>query len=464
MSLDGVFKSVQGIDNSVKGLGETLGRLTTGTYFSQLQTASYRDIEFGVLEGVSRFGRRNALHEYPFRDTPWVEDLGQATRTTEVKGFIVGDDVIARRKALIAALEAKGDGQLVHPTLGKRTVALLDWTCREVWDRGRYFEFNFRCVEQGQRQFPKAVQRSGADVQEASKLSDFQAARAFGKKTVAALRTGLAAASEGLKQARAWASIASQAQRDATSLVNLATTLPGQFGRLLARAGGVRTGEVLVVGAQLTVDLLKVQAATARANVDTAVVALDTAGQGLGPATTSDFASAAQALALAVRVNAPTPGDAIRALALLVGFAAVGGTSGAALTVQAESVRVLRRAAAAQLALAVATYAPLSSEDAAFVRLIVVDALDRLITDAADAADDDVFAEMRSLKAATVADINARGASAPSLVTVATPSSMPSLVLASRLYDDVLREPELVNRAAPRHPAFMPVSFQALST
>lgn len=464
MSLRGVFNSVQGIDNTVKGQGDTLGRLVGGTYFSQLKPASFRKVPFVVLEGASQFGRRNALHEYPFRDEPWVEDLGKAARRFELKGFVVGDDVIAQRNTLISALERSGDGELVHPTLGKRNVALMDYVCREVWDRGRYFEFTFRFIEQGKRQFPKAAQRSTADVQESAARTNLKALAAFGLNVVTTLRMGIAGASEGLKQARAWAALATQAQRDATSLVNLATTLPGQFGRLLSRAGSVRTGEALVIGAFVTVETLKIQAAESRAAVAAAAAALDTAGQNLGPTTTDDFVTAAQALALAVRNGAPTPGDAVRALAAMVAFSAVGSTAGAALTVQIESVRMLRRAAAVQLVLAVAAYAPVSSADAALVRSIAVDALDALITDAGDAGNDEVFLEIRALKAAIVADINERGAALPDLTTVTTGASAPSLVLASRLYDDVLREPELVSRAAPRHPAFMPTTFQALST
>jgi prophage DNA circulation protein len=320
MSLRGVFNSVQGIDNTVKGLGDTLGRLVGGTYFSQLKPASFRKVPFVVLEGASQFGRRNALHEYPFRDEPWVEDLGKAARRFELKGFVVGDDVIAQRNTLISALERSGDGELVHPTLGKRNVALMDYVCREVWDRGRYFEFTFRFIEQGKRQFPKAAQRSTADVQESAARTNLKALAAFGLNVVTTLRMGIAGASEGLKQARAWAALATQAQRDATSLVNLATTLPGQFGRLLSRAGSVRTGEALVIGAFVTVETLKIQAAESRAAVAAAAAALDTAGQNLGPTTTDDFVTAAQALALAVRNGAPTPGDAVRALAAMEAF------------------------------------------------------------------------------------------------------------------------------------------------
>ena len=97
------------------------------------------------------------------------------------------------------------------------------------------------------------------------------------------------------------------------------------------------------------------------------------------------------------------------------------------------------------------------------MRAIVVEALDAAISAAGDNGDDELFQALQALKAAAVADINTRGAAVPELRTVGTPSSLPSLVLAHRLYGSVAREAELVARARPRHPAFMPTTFKALS-
>jgi len=463
MSVTGIFNGVQRIGSTAQGATDVLTRLEGGSFWAQLKPASFRGVPFVVQEGTSHFGRRNQIHEYPYRDTPWVEDLGRQARAFEVKGFLVGDDVISQRQAMIDAAERKGDGELVHPTLGKKKVALIDFMTREVWDRGRVVELTFRFIEQGQRQYPTGEKQGQATAKQTGALADLKAAAAFAKKTVSALRTGAAAANEALRQARGWATLARQVQRDATSLVNMAATLPGDFGRLMGQGGSIRTGQVLVVGGTLTLAELKVSAATSRAAVDAAGAALDTAGQALGPASTDDFAAAVQALALAVRTGAPTPGDAIRALAQLVTYSAEGSASGAALTLQAESVRLFRRAAAAQLVLAAADYEPLSDADAEAVRAIVVSALDAAISEAGDNGDDELFQALQAMKAAAVADINARGAAVPELRTVSTPASLPSLVLAYRRYGDIGREAELVARARPRHPAFMPTSFKALS-
>lgn len=463
MSVTGILNGVQRIGSTAQGATDVLTRLEGGSFWAQLKPASYRGVAFVVQEGTSHFGRRNQVHEYPYRDTPWVEDLGRQARTFEVKGFLVGDDVIAQRQRLIDAAERKGDGELVHPTLGKKRVALIDFVTREVWERGRVFELTFRFIEQGQRKYPAGEKQGKTEAKQTGALSDLKAAAAFARKTVSALRTGAAAANEALRQARGWANVARQVQRDATSLVNMAVTLPGDFGRLVGQSSSIRTGQVLVVGATLTLADLKATAAASRAAVDEAATALDTAGQGLGPDSTDAFAAAAQALALAVRTGAPTPGDAIRALAQLVAYTADGSASGAALVLQAESVRLFRRAAATQLVLAAADYVPLSDQDAEAVRAIVVDALDAAISAAGDNGDDELFQALQALKAAAVADINTRGAAVPELRTVSTPSSMPSLVLAHRLYGGVEREAELVSRARPRHPAFMPTTFKALS-
>nr|WP_235661186.1 DNA circularization N-terminal domain-containing protein [Candidatus Hamiltonella defensa] len=113
--------------------------------------------------GKSSFGRKTAVHEYPYRDKPWVEDLGRATRQLTVKGFLVEDSVIYgggavidQRSNLIAACETAGAGTLIHPTYGELTVSIPSGGLKivEQWDNGRYFEFTLRAIESGLKVFP----------------------------------------------------------------------------------------------------------------------------------------------------------------------------------------------------------------------------------------------------------------------------------------------------------------------
>jgi prophage DNA circulation protein len=463
MSVFGISNGVQGLANTAKGGLDISTRLSGGSYWSQLKPASYKGVPFGTIGGSATFGRRNAVHEYPYRDTPWVEDLGRASREFIVSGFVVGDDAIARRDRLIAKLEEPGDGDLVHPTLGKRKAAVLDFNVQEHRDRGRVFEFTLRCMEQGSRQYPETSKQGQAAVGAAADLSNFQAAKAFAQKSLAALKAGAAAANEGAQQAAAWASLAVQYGRDATSLINLAKTVPGQFGRLVGQTLGVRSGELVPKTLYRTTDDLKGVAAASRVKVSDSQASVNTAGTELGPNSTDTFTTSVQGMAATVRSEASTPGDAIVALSSMAGYSTPRTSSGAAAVVLAETVLLLQRAAAVELARAAAEYRPASSQDAARVRDLVAAVLELQMLLAGDRGDDSTYQTLRDLRATVIDDLNTRGGSVPEIVTVSSPSSLPSLVLAQRLYRNVDREAELVQRAQAVHPAFMPTTFKALS-
>lgn len=98
-----------------------------------LREASYEGIRFDVDSATLTFGRRTVTHEFPQRDTSYVEDLGKATRQFSIQGFIVGDDFIDRSKRLIDKIESQvgtdrraNHGKLVHPWLGSLEVTPID--------------------------------------------------------------------------------------------------------------------------------------------------------------------------------------------------------------------------------------------------------------------------------------------------------------------------------------------------
>jgi prophage DNA circulation protein len=102
-----------------------------------LQPASWRGISFGVLDSEIRRGRRVAVHEYPYRDIVWVEDLGRATRRYGFRGFYVGDDCYQVEQEMLAAAEVSGAGNLVHPSLGSLTVNLIEFSSGQRRELGR---------------------------------------------------------------------------------------------------------------------------------------------------------------------------------------------------------------------------------------------------------------------------------------------------------------------------------------
>jgi prophage DNA circulation protein len=81
----------------------------------QLVGASFRGVPFLVETVEVSTGRRIVVHEFPLRNDPFVEDLGRRARRFRVDGYVIGDDYLAKKNALLTALEAEGPGELVIP-------------------------------------------------------------------------------------------------------------------------------------------------------------------------------------------------------------------------------------------------------------------------------------------------------------------------------------------------------------
>lgn len=142
-----------------------------------LRAASWRGVAFQVEAASGSFGRRTARHEYPQRDTPAIEDLGRATREISISAFVIGDDYMGRRDALIAAAEKPGAGVLQHPYLGRMRVVCEEFTVGETSEEGRMARIGFSFIEAGELSFPTgitvgAAEAAAADVKDAAK-SDF---------------------------------------------------------------------------------------------------------------------------------------------------------------------------------------------------------------------------------------------------------------------------------------------------
>jgi len=90
--------------------------------------------------------------------------------------------------------------------------------------------------------------------------------------------------------------------------------------------------------------------------------------------------------------------------------------------------------------------------------------IDAEIDVAGDAGDDNSFQALRALRQSVISDLQARGADLASIATFTFQTTLPSLVLAQRIYRDPTRELGLVQQINPIHPAFCGPSFQALAT
>lgn len=121
-----------------------------------MQRASYKGVRFEVTASTITAGRRVVLHEYPFRDTPFAEDLGRRARTVTIDAFIFGDDARAQSERLIAAVESAGAGTLIHPLYGSMQCIATDGTSVSTELCDDYVAVSFSLTEVGSLTFPSA--------------------------------------------------------------------------------------------------------------------------------------------------------------------------------------------------------------------------------------------------------------------------------------------------------------------
>lgn len=460
------------------------------SWMGELQQASFRGVPFAVLGGEGHFGRRVAVHEYPKRDKPYVEDMGRSTRRIRLVGFLIedslvyrGGSVLAQRDAMVAAAEAPGPATLVHPTLGRLTVSVPDGglVVAESWERGRYFELNFAFIESGDRIFPSIAVASSPQLGQMADQIEQASGLDFVTRMIGSINLGLglvegvvslgqSVVSRVVNTVAGYAELAGQAARDATNLSHLASLLTGDYGRYANGAtSSAYQADRATSGAPIpAIGDLIAQATQYRQAVDEATAAAQAAAAAIDASTVSDFPGVAQAIPAAVLSAAPDPTDAVRLLSGLSVYApttyvGTGQVGQARAIAQDATSALLRRASLAALLRAVALYVPSSYDDAAALRSLVLGYLDGEILTAGDAGDDASYAALRAARQGVAGDLTTRGGSLARLKQYALQAPLPALTLANRLYQDAARAEQLIAQTNPIHPAFMPLTFQALA-
>lgn len=249
----GVGNLARSVSNLAGGAGGSPGLNNLGPWASARLPASWRGVRFKVRETEIKRGRRQALHEYPFRDDVWVEDLGRATRITSFRGFLVGDDVDEQLKDLIVATEGDGEGTLVHPALGTITASIMDFTARDVAEQGRVWALEFVFISGVNRSYPMASADTQGQVATAGAAVTGATSTSFGRSVGTTLSQTFATARQGIANVqqvvRGVESTVGGYVRQAEGLVHSVTTLggsviglAGNFGRFSLGARLASTG------------------------------------------------------------------------------------------------------------------------------------------------------------------------------------------------------------------------------
>lgn len=359
--------------------------------------ATFRGVPFYVDTSERVGGRRLVTHEYPGRDLPFREDLGARSREFPVEGYVLGSDYLAKRDALLTALEASGPGELVHPYHGALRVAVARYSVRETARDGGMATFSIEFVET-----PTAPAQPVAVVD-----------------APAAVSTSVDAALVAV---------------EAEFLAEYAPGVRMDGPEEALRAAAVALDTAVAEARMSTQDL-----ALIRSRIDT----LTSSAASLVNVGADVFAALADVFDVApntvLDVYSFNPGERPPSTTM---NRVIEQENFDALQALIQRLAVVR---AAEL-LPEQTFD--SYEAAVAARDAVTDALDEQM----ETSDDSTFPALQQLRADLVRAVPGEDSSLPHLVTYTPPVSVPSLVLAHRLYGSVSGEADILARNSVRNP------------
>jgi hypothetical protein len=390
----------------------------------QLIGATFRGVPFFVETASRSGGRRTVTHEFPFRDDPVLDDLGRAARVFTVEGYVLGNDYLRHRDALLRALEdTAGPGALVHPNYGNLRAICTGLTVNESIADGGMARFSI--------EFSEAPLQVVAPTEEPDLASDVETSA----------NAALEAAEDELVEDF------DIDDQPAFAIESLGAELA---------AVGAAMGDGLSAIVTSTQEL-------ARLDVELQTIASDAASIVRAPA------DAIAALVDVLRGLTETIAESPRAvlLALLDAY----GTASEALAVGDTATRVLERANQAAIAAALRRVMAIEAarllpsieyetiEDATGDRDAVADALD----EQAETAGDTAYPALVQLRADLYRAIPG-DAELARIVTFEQKIAVPSLLLSYQLYGAVDEwEERVIARNQAQHPGFMSGEIKVLS-
>ena len=393
----------------------------------QYQPGHYRGAAFYTVRSDRLGGRRLALHEYPAKDIPHAEDLGRRARRFELELFVLGDDYMAARDRLLAALEAKGPATLQHPYYGHLQASVEQYRVNESTGNGGLATFSVTFVETGRATYPTARADTQASVQARVREAEAKARAAFAEsfsvdqqpafvaqaatdiltrltEALTTIKDGFPGAPAGLGD---YLNRLNLLSAQAAGLVHKPAALARQITGLVSGLTGLVTGpQTAIAGLRRLFDFGGANAGSSAANKPLVQLAAV-------PNTTPAGQRQAK--------NQAALSDLVQQTALIT-------AAGAARRVRFDS----RQAALA-------------------TRDLLAEALDQQMM----RANDQTYSALQALGAALVNDINTRATGLKRVVSYTPAATLPALVLAHRLYGNARKETDIVTRNRTPHPGFV---------
>lgn len=439
------------------------------SWLDNLKDGSFRGVPFNITDAGTLIGRRASLTEYPLRDEPYSEDLGRRQRRFVVECVVLGDDYMTARDNLIAALETKGAGTLVHPYYGTRSVVVADAVeIIESRREGGCARFRIPFAESGENLQPSSTTDTQAQVQSQVSTVNDQLGQSFGN----------AFSVNGMPQ---WVTDATTNDLGGLTsmLARLRDSIPGipssvtDFNAALASFSSDLTGLIstpfdlganivsLIVGlgsiAGQPLDALGLYTSLFDYGSDAPAIAQTTPARVQQAVNSAALYSLVQGAALsqAASMAASTPAQTQTTTQLQLPSDATSTSAGASSTAStgqsATSSSSTSGASSALVPVQVTINGFDTTNTAITVRNQLTDQIDVLVL----TVDDDLYPMLQDLRAAVVTDIDTRIAALPNQITYVPGATLPALVIAYRLYGDAMRDLEIVAKNDLPYPSFV---------
>lgn len=457
-------------------ISSLMGGDASDDWQSKLRPSSFRGVPFAVIAEEGSHGRRQAVHEYPYRDTAWIEDMGRGVRRIVIRGFLIqdsqmygGGDVITQRQALITACEEKGTGTLIHPTLGEMTVAIPENGLRLSGsaDAGRVFEFTLMAIESGLKVFAVTGSSTAGKTVRTNYLK-LVSTTVF--STIARIKGEIRGVTQAIKTIKStiafWSNMVESTTNEVTNVSNVLKSTFGnqRYGRYSkGTVGGTSSGVTGGVSADDTDDFQSLSdQVSAQAIMDRQGIT-DTV-TGLNNSTTIDNFTQRTADVINAILNC-TGGineriSALEKLANATSSEYQNSTSSAEIAQTVNTLIIVLCSGA--MAAAASESNPTSRDEAEQITRRVADQLDAALLVAGDRADDGLYGELLLVRSSFLENMSAISSGLSGLMLFNSAQPLPALTLANRLYQDASRSDELIQESSVPHPAFMPTSMKVL--
>lgn len=466
------------------------------TWRDELHPASFRGVPFHVDSDSMPVGRRTQVHEYPQRDKPLVEDLGRVTREIKLAAFVIGEDFLIKRDALLNALDKPGAGELIHPWYGRLMVTATGCSVGHERREGGMARFDLVFVEDGEKGFPAGVPNTARQLEESSETLLQSAIRRYkeamavvnrARLAVVMLQNGIAGVQMAIAQElRQLTGLVSSVKALADMLINapgnFAAMIRGQFSSVGgSRSTGYRWGPSSSSGSATSASSSTAAAASIEADPE---FASTVAGLPEADPEFVSFAASSRAIATQVEQSRALAAQVLAAAAAIEAGSTVAGGAATAAVIEAarELVRdalivlAVRTAAAMPVVQAPAPLSgypslqqqvasPIARPDVPVTADVVAvrDAIEAALVAAEQTAPHEHFEVLEVVRKQVRAHLTEVARAGVRLAEVITLESLPAVVLAYQRYGDATRAAEIVTRNKVAHPGFLPVGVLAVA-